>query len=144
MDPDPHLAHVLASEIGEVAGLVIPSTGLNDVASLVTSTTCLLVTEAFAPRVPKSFRTGRTGTPRIRTIRLKSMQDFLSGHQRPLTALLIAVVSCSESILRWAWTLLSALGFSADSVLLRNSGSKGWQKGLAPLRYRGIGRRYSF
>jgi hypothetical protein len=40
-------------------------------------------------------------------------------------AVLIAVVSSSASVRRWASTLLSALGFSADSVLLRDPGQPG-------------------
>jgi hypothetical protein len=58
------------------------------------------------------------------------MQDMLAGQQRPTSAVLIAVVSHSESIQHWASTLLSSLGFPADCVLQRNPLRAHWQDGL--------------
>lgn len=58
------------------------------------------------------------------------MQDLLYGYQRPAGSALIAIVSRSASIRQWASTLLSALGFSADSVILRDPVESGWREGL--------------
>ena len=92
---------------------------------MLTPAACVLVTEASVLQILPAL-----GPVNHRTIRLKSMQDFLIGRERPTTPVLIAVASRSESVLRWAWTLLSALGFSADSVLLRNPIHADWQNGL--------------
>jgi hypothetical protein len=58
------------------------------------------------------------------------MQDMLVGQQRPTSAVLIAVISHSESIQHWASTLLTSLGFPADCVLHRNPRRAHWQDGL--------------
>ena len=58
------------------------------------------------------------------------MQEFVAGQQRPTTPLLIGIVSRSESILLWSSTLLSALGFSEEMVVLRNPQQTGWKDGL--------------
>ncbi len=126
VDPDPHLARVLAKEISEALGRTVPFADWEEAPQMLNPTTCLLVTEGSALQVPQSL-----GGVSLRTIRLKSMQDVLAGQQRPTAPVLIAVVSRSESILRWAGTLLSALGFSLDSVLFRNPQRVGWQDGLS-------------
>ena len=125
VDPDPHLARILAAEISEATGRNVSFIGEAEASQMLTPGTCVLVTEASAPRVLQ-----HCGAVDRRTIRLKSMQDFLLGRERPKSPVLIAVASHSESVLRWASTLLSALGFQSDSVVLRNATDAGWQAGL--------------
>ena len=126
VDPDPHLAHILAAEIGEAIGRKLPFAGCGQASQRLTVDTCVLANEAHAAQVLDVL-----GHVSLRTIQLKSMQDMLAGYQRPTSAVLIAVVSRSESILQWASTLLSALGFATDSVLQRNPRLANWQDGLA-------------
>ncbi|HXA03912.1 MAG TPA: GntR family transcriptional regulator [Bryobacteraceae bacterium] len=126
VDPDPHMARILAAEIGEATARILPFAGCGEASQLLTADTCVLASAAQAPKVRELL-----GHVSLRTIQLKSMQDVLTGHQRPASAVLIAVVSRSESILHWASTLLSALGFPADSVLERNPQVVHWQDGLA-------------
>jgi hypothetical protein len=85
----------------------------------------VLANEAHVFRISKFL-----GNESSLAIHLKSMQDMLAGHQRPTSAVLIAVVSRSESILHWASTLLSSLGYPADCVLQRNPRLAHWQNGL--------------
>ncbi len=126
VDPDPHLARILAAEIGEATGCNLPFAGFDEAPQTVTANTCVLVNGAHAPRALELL-----GPVSLRAIDLKSMQDVLAGHRRPPLAVLIAVVSRSESILHWASTLLSALGFPEDSVLQRNPRLAHWRDGLA-------------
>ncbi len=126
VDPDPQLAHILAAEISQAIDREIEFAFPGGAPEMLRSSTCVLVTETSRPRILRSL-----GPVNHRTIRLKSMQDFLAGHQRPNFPVLIAVVSGSASVLRWARTLLSALGFDADSVLLRNRSMPEWEAGLA-------------
>ena len=125
VDPDPDLARILAVEIGEAIGRTLPYSGLDDASPTLTADTCVLANEAHVFRISKFL-----GNESSRAIHLKSMQDMLAGHQRPTSAVLIAVVSHSESILHWASTLLSSLGYPADCVLQRNPRRAHWQDGL--------------
>jgi DNA-binding transcriptional regulator YhcF (GntR family) len=125
VDPDPDLARILAAEIGEAIGSTLPFSGLDDASPRLTPDTCVLANEAHVLRISKFL-----GSENSRAIHLKSMQDMLVGKQRPTSAVLIAVVSHSESILHWASTLLSSLGFPADCVLQRNPRRAHWQDGL--------------
>lgn len=125
VDPDPDLARILAVEIGEAIGSTLPFSGLDDASPKVTADTCVLANEAHVLRISKLL-----GSESWRAIHLKSMQDMLAGQQRPTSAVLIAVVSHSESIRHWASTLLSSLGFPADCVLQRNPRLAHWQDGL--------------
>ncbi|MBV9082975.1 MAG: GntR family transcriptional regulator [Acidobacteriaceae bacterium] len=126
VNPDNQLARILATEIGEGIGREVSSADSACGGTAVTPETCLLVTQASLPRVIDELGPGVDH----KTIRLKSMQEFLAGYQRPNSPSLIAVASHSDSVLRWASMLLSALGFPGDSVLLRNATQAGWQDGL--------------
>ena len=125
VDPDLDLARILAAEVGDAIGGILPFAGFDDASKTLTANTCVLVNQAHVRRVCELL-----GRVSLRAIQLKSMQDMLAGYQRPASASLIAVVSRSESILHWASTLLSALGFPADSVLQRNPRLSHWQDGL--------------
>jgi DNA-binding transcriptional regulator YhcF (GntR family) len=125
VDPDPHLAHISAAEIHEATAHTVPFAGCDEAAQALTPETCVLVGEMQAAHVRRSL-----GDVKLRTIQLKSMPDVLAGQRLPASAVLIAVVSSSESILHWAATLLGALGFPADSVLQRNPQLPNWQDGL--------------
>jgi len=126
VDPDANLAHILAAEISQATGRTVLFSDFGEAAPRLNPDTCVLVNEAHVPRVLEMF-----GHVSLRAIQLKSMQDVLAGQQRPKSAVLIAVVSRSESILQWASTLLSALGFPTDSILQRNPRLAHWQNGLA-------------
>jgi DNA-binding transcriptional regulator YhcF (GntR family) len=119
VDPDIELARILAAEIGEALHQEVPfSTRSNSYA-------CALTTEAAARTLDLPFGAEH------RIIRLNSLQDLLLGRERPSSAVLIAVVSASPGIRRWAGTLLSALGFPTDCVLIRDPAEAGWAEGLA-------------
>ena len=120
VDPDPELARVLAAEIG------VPFASADDAASLLTPDTCVLVNAPHAAEIRQKL-----GDVSLRTIPLKSMQDVLTGLQRPPADVLIAVVSRSAAIRQWASTLLSALGFPPDAVVQRDPAEPHWQDGLA-------------
>jgi len=125
VDPDPDLARILATEIGEAIGSSLPFSSLDDASPRLTANTCVLASEAHVLRISKFL-----GSESSRAVHLKSMQDMLVGKQRPASAILIAVVSHSESILHWASTLLTSLGFPDDCVLQRNPRRPHWQDGL--------------
>jgi DNA-binding transcriptional regulator YhcF (GntR family) len=125
VDPDPELARIMAVEIGEAMGRDVPFCNLDDAPRKLTADTCVLANQAHMLRISQFL-----GTRRSRAIQLKSMQDMLVGHRRPTSAILVAVVTHSQSVSHWATTLLSSLGFAADCVLVRNPNTADWKEGL--------------
>jgi DNA-binding transcriptional regulator YhcF (GntR family) len=123
---DEALARILAKEVEEAIGSPVASGTFEQARRLRTPDCCLLVLSAQAAQAVKEF-----GDAPYRTIGLKSMEEMLAGRQRPPATALIAVVSRSDSILGWATTLLSALGFSPAAVLRCNPDKRGWRRGLA-------------
>jgi len=123
---DAALARVLAREVEEATGSSILFGNFEDARGLVTADCCVLVTPAQTAQATQAL----AGVP-YRTMGLRSMEEMLAGHRRPEKTALIAVVSRSESILGWATTLLSALGFSSDAVLRCNPDKRGWRRGLS-------------
>jgi DNA-binding transcriptional regulator YhcF (GntR family) len=121
VDPDPELARIIAAELEEAIGEPVPFSGLDERprASL------LLVSEGNAGAVA-----ARWPDARLKRFHLKSVPELVAGIQRPPFPVLIGLVSHSPSILQWARTLLSALGFPPDQVLLRNPAEVGWSEGL--------------
>jgi DNA-binding transcriptional regulator YhcF (GntR family) len=121
VDPDPELARIIAAEVEEALGEAVPFAGLDGTPR----GALLLVSEgnagAIAAKLPGA---------RLHTLRLKSVPELVAGIQRPPFPVLIGLVSQSRSILQWARTLLSALGFPPDQVLLRNPAEVGWSEGL--------------
>lgn len=115
VDPDPELARVLAAELSEAIGQPVSSATCGQAALGFAPDTCVIATQGHATEVAASI-----GNTPLRLIQLRSMQDVLKGRQRPPFPILIAIVSRSKSILAWASTLLSALGFEPENVLFRN------------------------
>jgi DNA-binding transcriptional regulator YhcF (GntR family) len=126
IDPDPELARILAAEIGEGIGTVVPFAGLAEAPSRMTEETCILVNQAHAETARALL-----GTVSCRVIELQSMQDFVAGHARPLPEALIAVISRSGAVLNWAARLLATLGFEPSRLVLRNPIDPHWQDGLS-------------
>lgn len=121
VDPDPELARIIAAELEEAIGEAVPFSGLDERPRAA----LLLVSEGNAGAVA-----ARWPDARLKRLRLKSVPELVAGIQRPPFPVLIGLVSHSPSILHWARTLLSALGFPPDQVLLRNPAEAGWHEGL--------------
>lgn len=126
VDPETHLARILAAEIADSLAHSVACGGFEEAAHSLTSETCVLALPAHAQRVIRELNPASH-----RIITLRSMEDLLVGHRRPSSAALIAVVSRSESIRRWSSTLLSALGFPPLAVLLRCPDQPHWKRGLS-------------
>jgi hypothetical protein len=125
VDPDRELARILAAEISEGIGRIVPFAGYDQVHDVLDEASCVLMTGRFAKTDPEGLRTRSS-----RTIQLKPMEDLLAEYRRPPGPILLGVVSRSNAILRWATTLVAALGFSPDAVVFRNLEQPGWRNGL--------------
>lgn len=120
-DPDPELARIIAAEIERAIGRPIPSSGIEEVLAAA----LVIASEGNAAAVA-----ARYPSVRLCTVRLRSVPELVAGIQRPAAPVLIGLVSSSPSILHWARTLLAALGFPPDQVLLRNPAEPAWTEGL--------------
>ena len=60
-------------------------------------------------------------------IPLKTIDQVLTGVRQPPSPFLIAIVSRSEPILKWATLLITALGGSGSDVLQRNPDQPKWK-----------------
>lgn len=125
VDPDRDLACIIAAEISEATGQTVDAGDMTQLEIEPPSATCVLVNEAYLQQAQVLC-----GSRQFRAVQLKSMQEVVGGQTRPAPDVLIGVASVSESILRWSTTLLSALGFSAESVVQRNARKHGWHDGL--------------
>jgi DNA-binding transcriptional regulator YhcF (GntR family) len=125
VDPDFEMARILAAEIAEATGKRAEAIAFNEAAERIPPHAMVFATEAHFAQIGK-IMAGR----QAQAIRLNSMEDVIAGRQRPDRPILICAASRSASILRWASTLLSALGFAPDSVVLRNASLPAWEEGL--------------
>jgi DNA-binding transcriptional regulator YhcF (GntR family) len=123
---DEALARIVAREVEDAIGSPVSFGTFEQARRLPIQDCCLLVLPAQAAQAAQEF-----GAAPYRTIGLKSMDEMLAGRRRPPATALIGVVSRSESILGWATTLLSALGFSPAAVLRCNPDKRGWRRGLS-------------
>ena len=123
LDTDFEMARIVAAEVSAAIGR--PVAAACPGADLAPGTLALVHAGQAA------HITGTLGHTPFHIVHLKSMQDVLEGQQRPAFPVLIGVVSRSRSILSWAGTLLSSLGFHPDQVLLRNPQDPDWQDGLS-------------
>lgn len=126
IDTDEELAHILAVELAEGLSRPVRWCGSVNFASTIADSSMLLVNAGRMGEIAPLL-----GKHPVTAIRLRPVQDVVAGHARPAGPALIGVVSRSPSVLGWGGTLLSALGFPAESVLLRNPAQAGWRKGLS-------------
>lgn len=80
--------------------------------------------------VPEYNRNRPNATYLDLTIPLRSMEEVLTGLDRPVSPLLIGIVSRSETILKWASLLFPALGITDCDLVHRNHREPKWWSGL--------------
>lgn len=118
-------AQILAAEIAEALQQRVDWAGLEGLEPQLLGDCFVLVNEGSV----KAVRRALDGVE-LHCIATKSVAELVEGIQRPANPVLIGLVSRSKFILHWAATLLSALGFGEESVLLRDPSEAGWADGL--------------
>lgn len=125
IDPDADLAEIIAAEISDATGVDATWAGLESVDPVELRKCFVVANEGHAGAVLR-----RLGGLRVHPVGMRSVAEIVEGVARPSGPVLIGLVSRSQSIRQWAGTLLSALGFGPESVVMRNPASPGWTKGL--------------
>jgi DNA-binding transcriptional regulator YhcF (GntR family) len=123
---DLNLAGILAAEIQEATGHQVRCASPQDALRAPDFETCLVLTTASGVAAVSQLQSDRR-----MLIPLKTIEQLLTGVQRPASPILVGVVSRSESILTWASLLIAALGGSGSDVIQRNPDRPRWKNGLA-------------
>jgi hypothetical protein len=124
--PDAEFARVLAAEIGEAAGCAIESAVMDHALASAEFENHFLLTTASALAPVAQSRPDRHDV-----IALKSVEEVIARIPRPKSPMLMAIVSRSESIRKWASLLTPTLGLVGTDLIQRNPAESDWQKGLA-------------
>jgi len=123
--PDRNLACILAAEIQEAVGCMVPYAGLEDAPQVPEFEAFLLLTTTSGAGAVSQLR-----PEGHRLIALKSIEEVLSGLGRPASPVLIGMVSRSETILKWASLLVPVFGLAGSDLIQRNPEQPEWRHGL--------------
>jgi len=123
---DLNFARILAAEIQEAAGCAVRHALPQEALTSPEFQDCLVLTTASGAAAISQLRPERQ-----MLIPLKTIEQVMAGVKQPPSPFLIAIVSRSESILKWASLLIVALGESGNDVIARNPALPKWRDGLA-------------
>jgi DNA-binding transcriptional regulator YhcF (GntR family) len=124
---DESLARILAAEMRAVlnfpvriASAIMPGTQAN--------------TDGCVPvALATSAKATRAALPRntdVITLKLRSVQQSLAKYLPPSNSVLVGIASGWPNFVKNARTMLIATGFSPESLVVRDTSRKGWQRGL--------------
>ena len=123
---DLNFARILAAEIEQATGAAVRSATPADALAKAESENCMVLTTASGAAAVAGLRPDRR-----MLLPLKTIDQVMTGIRQPPSPFLVAIVSRSVSILKWASLLITALGASGDDVLARNPEQPAWTDGLA-------------
>ena len=126
LHPDRNLARILAAEIEESIACPVRHASVEEAPQI----------PNLADHVLLTTTSGSEAVARLRPeghelIPLKSVEELITGLKPPISPVLIAIVSRSETILKWASLLIPALGLPGSELIARNPEQPNWQDGLA-------------
>ena len=121
IESDPELRKILACEIQCAIDLPIIESDLINYQKLPKTITVALA-ETASKLSPATIQL---------CLRLSSVQSEMRGKERPAPNELVAVASGWETFLRWSKTMLVAAGIAHEQIILRDTGSSDWKRGLA-------------
>jgi hypothetical protein len=126
LHPDAKLACILAAEIEESVGCTVRYGAVENAQQIPDfETHVLLTTTSGAEAVSRLRQEGHELIP------LKSIEELLAGLGRPVSPVLIGIVSRSATILRWPSLLIPALGLPGSDLIQRNPEQSNWREDLA-------------
>lgn len=125
VDPEPELGEILAAEIREGSGLIVPVIHLSSIRCFeFQHDAALLLLASRARQVGSDFP---DGVPTV-LLRVRSVAESLKGEQKPHSQDLISVVSRSPAILHWTRTVLIAAGVDGDALNVCDARESDWQR----------------
>jgi len=115
--PDVELARILAAELSEVIGFPLASASMDAELNQHRLLTTASVLESISGHRPE-------------VIPLKSVEEVIARIPQPSSPAMMAIVSRSQSILKWASLLTPTLGLVGSELIQRNPADRGWREGL--------------
>jgi GntR family transcriptional regulator len=127
IEPDSELRRILVTEIQSATKVSTVGAAPDDCGRID------LLTGALPVAVFGQIECVRAALPAgtdVLVLRARSVAESMQGRTRPSADAFIAVVSRWPEFLRWARAILVAAGLEPDSLSIRNSQERGWQRGL--------------
>jgi len=125
IEPDEELRRIVASEIEQSAGWPVRGCDLADLPAALDG--------AIAIALPNRAAAVRHALPAgsdLLTLEFRSVTASLAGYLPAPSAALVGIASRWPNFLKIARTMLIAVGFSPDALIIRDAAKPDWQRGL--------------
>jgi DNA-binding transcriptional regulator YhcF (GntR family) len=125
IEPDEDLRRIVASEIQHLAAWPAQSCGLADLPAALDG--------AIALALPNRAAAVRQALPPgsdLLTLEFRSVTASLAAYLPAPSAALVGIASRWPNFLKIARTMLIAVGFSPDALIVRDAAKPNWQRGL--------------
>jgi len=126
LESDPELRSILAAEIAQATQQKV--VGIDPATMDQVTTAGAVPTVLFGHFNDRTSSTVYSGDLII--LHSASVIEAMHGHQKPTAESLVAIVSRWPEFLRWAKTMLLAVGVDQDALSFRDARQRGWDKGL--------------
>jgi DNA-binding transcriptional regulator YhcF (GntR family) len=125
IEPDEELRRIVASEIQQLAAWPVQSCDLADLPAALDG--------AIALALPNRAAAVRQALPPgsdLLTLEFRSVTASLAAYLPAPSAALVGIASRWPNFLKIARTMLIAVGFSPDALMVRDAAKPNWQRGL--------------
>jgi DNA-binding transcriptional regulator YhcF (GntR family) len=125
IEPDEELRRIVASEIQQLAAWPVQSCDLADLPAALNG--------AIALALPNRAAAVRQALPPgsdLLTLEFRSVTASLAAYLPAPSAALVGIASRWPNFLKIARTMLIAVGFSPDALIVRDAAQPNWQRGL--------------
>jgi DNA-binding transcriptional regulator YhcF (GntR family) len=125
IEPDEELRRIVASEIQQSAGWPVRSCDLGGLPAGLDGALALAL-----PNRAVAVRQVLPAGSDLLTLEFRSVTASLAGYLPAPTAALVGIASRWPNFLKIARTMLIAVGFSPDALIVRDAAKPNWQRGL--------------
>ena len=125
IEPDEELRRIVASEIQQQAAWPVQSCDLTDLPAALDGAIALAL-----PNRAAAVREALPAGSDLLTLEFRSVTASLAAYLPAPSAALVGIASRWPNFLKIARTMLIAVGFSPDALIVRNAAQTNWQRGL--------------
>jgi DNA-binding transcriptional regulator YhcF (GntR family) len=125
IEPDEELRRIVASEIQQQAAWPVESCDLTDLPAALDGAIALAL-----PNRAAAVREALPAGSDLLTLEFRSVTASLAAYLPAPSAALVGIASRWPNFLKIARTMLIAVGFSPDALIVRDAAQPNWQRGL--------------
>ena len=125
IEPDEELRRIVASEIQQQAAWPVQSCDLTDLLAALDGAIALAL-----PNRAAAVREALPAGSDLLTLEFRSVTASLAAYLPAPSAALVGIASRWPNFLKIARTMLIAVGFSPDALIVRDAAQTNWQRGL--------------